>query len=190
MQPGIWLGRNSSFHLGTPPNRTRQAINASWKTIAHPANCKLHNVQAVPQITLLSHARKCNSCMNANPRIVHKPNSVTANPNVKLQSVQIRMMFRATLQSCAPTTNPASNEKSCTRFPSSRKFQWLSKLRRRMNDCLQVGSPFGLRYHASGSGLFSSTKAWTIWSCHSHATMVKKTCYTSHHDLCCVLHEC
>ena len=122
VQPGIWLGRNSSFHLGTPPNRTRQAINASWKTIAHPANCKLHNVQAVPQITLLSHARKCNSCMNANPRIVHKPNSVTANPNVKLQSVQIRMMFRATLQSCAPTTNPASNEKSFTQFSQFQKI--------------------------------------------------------------------
>jgi hypothetical protein len=60
--------------------------------------------------------------MNANPRIVRKPNPVTANPNVKLQSVQIRMMFHATLQSCAPTTNPASNEKSFTQFSQFQKI--------------------------------------------------------------------
>ena len=42
---------------------------------------------------------------------------------------------------------------------------------------------------ASGSGLFSSTKSLTIWSCNSHATVVK-TGYTSHQDLCCVIHEC
>ena len=42
---------------------------------------------------------------------------------------------------------------------------------------------------ASGSGLFSSTKAWMIWSCNSHAITVK-TRYTSHQDLCCVIHAC
>ena len=32
---------------------------------------------------------------------------------------------------------------------------------------------------ASGSGLFSSTKAWTIWSCNSHAIMVKNLLHFS-----------
>ena len=160
---------------------TKQIVNCTTSKLLHKSLC--------------SHTpEKRNNC-ECSPRKLYKCQKSC------IQQIPITVAF------CSRQNELTSHAKLCTYHQSSKQkpplvpksvshqfqFQKIPMAeqvaQKDERNCLQVGSPFGLRYHASGSGLFSSTKASTIWSCHSHATKVK-TCYTSHQDLCCVIHEC